>query len=500
MNVSSPSLLIRADATTAIGIGHVMRMLALAQAWADRGGKVELLGRIEAPGLTERLKEAGVLVRPLESIHPHPGDLRSLLSVIKASPPTWITLDGYHFDQHYQAEVHGLGSRVLVVDDMGHHPAYKADLLLNQNLAAENLPYNAPGAHLLLGPRYALLRREFRHAAPSDRRAGSAKRILVSAGGADTAGLTPLLLDALACSGRTDFEARVICGPANPHREELTQKAQALPFPAKIISPGADMPNHMGWAELAFCAAGSTCWELARMGVPMLAFVVAHNQRGVLEGLVQAGLAVDGGTMGHLASKAIANTLCALADDAVRLSSLSEGARELIDGQGAPRVVETMSPTLARLRPAVPEDCTWFFRLANDPQVRASSFCTRPIALKEHSQWFQARLADVGCRLFVAENQRSEPLGQVRLDDKGDHSIVSISLVRDYRGLGLGSGLLRLAAERSQAEFGVPAHALIRPDNLRSLCAFAKAGFRDEGTTMASGVPARLLVHTAVAL
>ena len=38
--MGSQALVIRADANIAIGTGHVMRCLALAQAWQDAGGRV----------------------------------------------------------------------------------------------------------------------------------------------------------------------------------------------------------------------------------------------------------------------------------------------------------------------------------------------------------------------------------------------------------------------------------------------------------------------------
>ena len=56
--------------------------------------------------------------------------------------------------------------QLLVIDDYNHLPEYECDILLNQNLGAEKYVYNInPDAQLLLGPKYVLLRREFRNTA-----------------------------------------------------------------------------------------------------------------------------------------------------------------------------------------------------------------------------------------------------------------------------------------------------------------------------------------------
>ena len=60
------------------------------------------------------------------------------------------------------------------------------------------------------------------------------------------------------------------------------------------------MPQLMAWADLAVSAAGTTCWELAFMGLPMLLVVLADNQRPNATCLDELGVAGNLGWHGEL--------------------------------------------------------------------------------------------------------------------------------------------------------------------------------------------------------
>ncbi|MBL9037518.1 MAG: hypothetical protein JNG84_03280, partial [Archangium sp.] len=103
-------LFIRADASASMGTGHVMRMLALAEAWREAGGAVTFGGAIP-PALVTRLERSGASV----VASPAGGDdAQFTVAAAKAAGASIVVADGYHFPLEYQRRVRALGARLLV--------------------------------------------------------------------------------------------------------------------------------------------------------------------------------------------------------------------------------------------------------------------------------------------------------------------------------------------------------------------------------------------------
>ncbi len=337
------SLLLRADAGFEIGTGHVMRLLALVEAWQTaetegEPGAVWLLGCVPMPGVRQRLIEAGVIVYDLKETHPDPGDSMALSHLAEVFQPDWIVLDGYRFDADYQAAARALGKPLLVIDDMARHAHYHADLLLNPNVNAEVVRYTTdPDTHLLLGARYCLLRSEIQHAQsetnPTEKTARSPVRLLVTMGGAATQTLIGTALAAIASLG-TGWETKVVLGSATHDWGELPG--------VEILRDVRAMGALMAWADLALSASGTTAWELASLGVPTLLVVVADNQVSVAQAADAAGFSIDLGWWENVSVAQIVYALEQLAADAQKRAAMRAAGRACVDGAGAIRVVQAM--------------------------------------------------------------------------------------------------------------------------------------------------------------
>ena len=480
MPSQAETLVLRTDANRHIGSGHVMRCLALAQAWQDRGGQAIFVMTNPPAPLVERLRAEQVEVELLNASWGTADDARRTAEFARRSRAKWVVVDGYHFGSDYQQSLAGAGLKLLFIDDNGHAERYCADVVLNHNLhAREDLfKSRSPETQLLLGPRYAMLRREF-GAWRSWRRqvSGVARNVLVTMGGSDPENVTTTVIGALPFVRNSGFDVTVVVGGSNPHIATLKQAAAGYSGPVRFEANASNMPELLAWADVAVSAAGTTCWEMCLLGLPAILIDVAENQHPVATELDRRGAAIHLGSAATVSPEKIAEKLGWLVASLAERKKLSSRAREVVDGKGAARVVAAMKGDL-HLRRAEEADCRLLWEWANDPAVRAASFSGDTIPWNQHEQWFRSKLSDGNVLLCIAMNSEGKPIGHIRYQIEGDAATVSISISPQFRDMGYGHRLLTRGSEevfRNTAATAISAY--VKPENRTSLRLFRRAGF-----------------------
>lgn len=335
----------RADASPAIGAGHVMRCLALAEAWMDCGGKAVFLCESISQGIEKRLLSETVSVNRITHTSGSISDAEHTARIASEMGAAWVITDGYQFDGQYQEKIKNAGLHLLFLDDNGHATRYSADIVLNQNSYADMSLYSEfePHTSFLLGSRYALIRKEFLFQAPSERKTHkTAHNILITLGGSDPDNTTGMVLTAIQLLKTEGLKVIVVVGSLNPHLPHLRALVKNCPN-ITLLSDVEDMPALMAWADLAISAGGSTCWELAFMGLPTCIITIADNQRKVAKNLQDIGFAENLGWYSALTPQLIAGKLSGLISDWKKRAAMSMKGRALVDGNGARCVIHAMS-------------------------------------------------------------------------------------------------------------------------------------------------------------
>lgn len=342
------SLFIRLDADKKTGRGHLMRCLALAQAWKEAGGKVTfLLGfKSKDVSLEKRLRAEGMDILYIRALTGSIRDANATIRSIEDKENSWLILDGYRFDAKYQKAIEKSGINSLCVDDMGHVQGYYTDLVVNQNLSASKALYKniSKKTKLLLGPRFAPLRRVFWKWRGWKRTINTAaNRILIIMGGSDLQNITLQVIQSLKNIGILGLEALVVIGPTNANGPILKKAMDVKNIKFRYVKDPVNMPELMAWADICISAGGITCLETAFMGLPTLVLVTADNQEKSARKLHQKGAVKNLGKAGEMDLEGISSAISSILRDVPGRKKMSRIAQALVDGCGAQRVIRAMS-------------------------------------------------------------------------------------------------------------------------------------------------------------
>ncbi len=467
-------LIIRADSSPSMGTGHVMRCMALAQ-WARvLGIPCTLMGRFYVPWVEQRLAQEGIECLLILGEIPKKENPLELLQSLEVVPQnSWIVLDGYHFTLECQKAVRAAGHKLLVIDDYAHLPEYSCDILLNQNIGAESIEYKGDIGRKCLGLDYVLLRQEFVQArVQAEKRVfpETPQNILLTLGGGDFSSHLKKIAPYFSISEMTGRTLRVIAGAMQ--EDTIKTILKDCPVQIEILHNVRDMPSLLLDTDLCISAGGSTCWELACLGVPFLTVEVAENQRGIVSFLAQKNVAKDLLSFERQVFGQMLETV-----GAVQPSSQQ---RLKVDGEGSKNILRCMKGEsctgILSMRQVTLEDADFVLEIANDPLTRAMSFHQNQISYNEHMLWFSAQI-ERNTPFYIA-CYNSAPCAYVRFAVDNSQHVISMALHKDFRNLGLAKGILQQACEKyftqSQAKSIL---AYIKKTNTASLATFLGVGF-----------------------
>jgi spore coat polysaccharide biosynthesis predicted glycosyltransferase SpsG/RimJ/RimL family protein N-acetyltransferase len=451
-------VLIHCNGGPEIGVGHVVRSLALAEEARASGHEVTLAGDLCGDFVRRHLALVDAKVRPVPR-----GDATALAAAIAEAGPDVVHLDTYDPVDTAAVSADPVSLVSNIEDaDFGRRPA---GLVVDPNFGAETEPREGtPGTPVLLrGSRFAPLRADVVVRRGEWQLREEASHVLVVMGGADPRNLTPRVLDALAA---TDLPLHVTAITRDQPRV-LSLGAMKV----DLVAPADDLPALMAQQDLMVSAAGTTVWELCCLGVPTALVCAVENQRAGYHRVVGSGAAVGlGSDLDGVHPAGTTRLLKETLENAATRRSLARQAARIVDGFGAWRIVRAWeqlvdTPSAAPpahavdVRAATMDDAERLLRWRNDPDTRRSSRDQAEIGLDQHREWLAASLEREDRLLFVASDADGD-VGTVRWDRVDDGGWeVSITVAPERRGQGLARPLLA-AGERALA--GTHAGAVAR--------------------------------------
>lgn len=348
MHISQPNTIIfRVDGYSNIGIGHLMRCVALADGLSRKGFRIIFCIKPIDRILIDEILKSNFTISEIPVGLTLEEDAEWVISEIEKYKARIVVLDGYHFDNNYFYSIKQKTFFLVCIDDLAENFQY-SDLIINQNIYAIEAMYSTnifKPARLLLGPKYALLRLEFKELHDSARTFKKVSNILITFGGSDSENQTLKTLKALE-GIKGNFNIAVVLGVSNHNVNSISDYVSLSKKNIKIINNSKDMHNLMLKADIAISGGGVTTWELCCLGLPMLQIILASNQEEIVNELERKGASVKLGWYKDVFENDIRVAILDLIGDVDRRRAMSCCSRSIVDGKGVERVAEDICMSL----------------------------------------------------------------------------------------------------------------------------------------------------------
>lgn len=318
-----------------------MRCLAIAQTCIEYGQQVCFLIADDNPVST--LEEAGVPYVILNS------DWQDLMSdadrvetLLKKETGPVLLIDTYSITKEYVERL----KPFCRIAYLGSKPDYlgRLDLLVNYSTYIDHTFYKEnynDGTCLMLGPAFAPLRKEFRGAEREYK--NKISRILLTTGGTDRDHIVESILENLDTLGG-GVTIDVVVGRMFTSTERLHARydmSERVTLHENVKS----MSSLMKTCDIAVSANGTTVYELAAMGVPIISFAMVEEQVKSGEALQRMGV-IDYCGRSYADRTAcvsrIKERLKYYMSNNDELISLAQKAHGLIDGNGCVKIAKAL--------------------------------------------------------------------------------------------------------------------------------------------------------------
>ncbi|MFK5936800.1 MAG: UDP-2,4-diacetamido-2,4,6-trideoxy-beta-L-altropyranose hydrolase [Sulfurimonas sp.] len=272
------NILFRADSSSTIGTGHIMRDIVLASKYKNSNiifATQELEGNIN-----HKITEVGYKIEKVKS-----NDIKELDKLIKKLDIDLLIIDHYGIDAEYEKKlkIKNQTLNIMVLDDT--YEKHHCDILLNHNISGDKKRYKGlvpKKCELRCGSKYTLLRDEFI-------KEKKKKTLFLAMGGADHSNINIKILEVL--KGFKNIKVHLVTTDANSKLEELKKYVKNKKW-IKLHINSKKLAKLMKKSDLAIVTPSVTINEVMFMELPFIAIKTAKNQEDMFNYLKKRGYAI----------------------------------------------------------------------------------------------------------------------------------------------------------------------------------------------------------------
>ena len=459
----SKQVVIRVDGSSQIGLGHLVRCIALAHMLQDHF-QIHFISKEVPESIIEDIISSNFRFTKIETE-------KSFFNLLNGEEI--VVLDNYFFDTDYQKRIKEISGCILVcIDDLNDREFY-ADLIINHNPGLKPQDYQVQHfTQFALGLDYALLRPAFLKAARDERKIEKTESVIICFGGSDPKNLTKNTVQII-LDNFNFIIINVVVGVSYLHSDEIEKLA--LEHEKINLYKGINdskMLEVMQASDVAIIPSSGILLEALSQKLIIISGVYIENQLDVYTTYKKSGAIIDAGNF------STQNIISAL--QKLKVNNLTQ--KEIIDGNSTRRILNLFKNLHTEkelvLRKTESDDVNITFKWAKDPVVRKHSFNRTKISFEEHKNWLVNKLKDPQCKYFIALLE-NKPIGTVRFDLNGDEAVISYLIDPEFHGRGFGTIILKKGVEflKSYTADLKEIVGYVSSENIGSIKTFQRLGY-----------------------
>jgi len=275
-SLKNKNILFRADSSSKIGIGHIMRDLVLANRYIKMGGNIIFASQDLNGNINKQIIDTGFKVKILKS-----NSKKELVRLIKKLMIDLLVID--HYKINYKKEKYikkKTKVKILSLDDT--YKKHYCDILINHNINAKKKKYKfltPKFCKIRCGGKYTLLRDEFyKEKNKVYKKNKKIKKVFIAMGGADTGELNIKILNIL--KEFKNIQANIVTTTTNKHLHKL-KKISTNDKTIKLHINSTKIAKLMRKSHFAIITPSVTLNEVYFMKLKFIAIKTADNQKNI---------------------------------------------------------------------------------------------------------------------------------------------------------------------------------------------------------------------------
>jgi spore coat polysaccharide biosynthesis protein SpsF len=344
------NILFRCDESYEIGMGHVVRCLALAEELYDRHQcNITFAMRSSELGIGKISKIFPVITPKNRNVFfDYEHWLKDCVKETRANVMILDVRDGLSRTALRNIK-QLLGIKIVTIDDP-EDKRLEADLAFYPPVPqVKRIDWTDFTGELFIGWEWVILRKEF--AEIKNKKAANNKssiinhqssspKVLVTMGGSDPKGMTIRAVEALEML-EEDFEAVVVLGTGFQHKKQLDNLLSGCKHHFDVQKNVQNMADIMSQSDFAVASFGVTAYELAAMGVPAIYLCLTEDHAESASAFVEEGMAISIGISDYVSIETLADKVRYLLKDTSKRLRMS--AIQKINGSGVDRIADLIT-------------------------------------------------------------------------------------------------------------------------------------------------------------